>query len=38
MTNSKQAYSPKCDKPKKFKAKPKKERIVKNIQDNIDKH
>ena len=36
--NNKEAYSPKSDKPKRVKGKPKKQRIVKNIQDNIDKH
>ena len=33
-----QAYSPKSDKPKKIKGKPKKERIIRNVQDQIDKH
>ena len=33
-----QAYSPKSDKPKKVKGKPKKVRIIPNIQDQIDKY
>ena len=38
MTNNQQAYSPKSDKPKKVKGKPKTKRILRNVQDNIDKH
>ena len=33
-----QAYSPKCDKHKKVKGKPKKERVIRNVQEQIDKH
>lgn len=33
-----EAYSPKSDKPKKVKGKPKKARNIPNIQDNLDKH
>ena len=33
-----QAYSPKSDKPKKVKGKPKKERVIRNVQEQIDKH
>ena len=33
-----QAYSPKSDKPKKIKGKPKKERVIRNVQEQIDKH
>ena len=33
-----EAYQPKCDKPKKVKGHPKKEKKTRNIQDNIDKH
>ena len=33
-----QAYSPKSDKPKKIKGKPKKERIIRNVQEQIYKH
>ena len=33
-----QAYSPKSDKPKKVKGKPKKERVIRNVQEQIDRH
>ena len=33
-----EAYYKKCDKPKKVKGHPKKEKNTRNIQDNIDKH
>lgn len=36
--NNKEAYSPKSDKPKRVKGKPKKQRELKNVIEQKDKH